>query len=181
MFQTYWLWPILLLDYLGQNGGFSNRGYLWSQNRRINCSGSEWRCIVSACLCVWRRMCLCVYCSDYIINNTLSSNLSLLSGRLLNSLSAGIRIHFQDTPFWKLSSTLLTSTFLRPTPCFVESLLFCDLADWVFPGKLRLVLQNLDGCSKVSTLVIFWIRQMETFRVCATLKIAPTQSSPLLC
>lgn len=32
--QTNWQWPIIWLDYLGQNGSFSNKGYLWNQNRR---------------------------------------------------------------------------------------------------------------------------------------------------
>lgn len=68
-----------------------------------------------ACMCVLRRLCLYVYCSEYIINNTLSSYLSL-SGRLLNSLSAGIRIHFQDTllkTFINSSNVdLFTSDFL---------------------------------------------------------------------
>lgn len=145
MFQTYWLWPILLLDYLGQNGGFSNRGYLWSQNRRINCSGSEWRCIVCACLRVLRRLCLYVYCSEYIINNTLSSYLSL-SGRLLNSLSAGIRIHFQDT---------LLKTFINSSnvDLFTSDFLLCWVSAVLWPGWL-----SVPGQIEIGALKLGWLQ-----------------------
>lgn len=34
--QTNWQWPIISPHYLGQNGTFSNRGYLWNQNRGTN-------------------------------------------------------------------------------------------------------------------------------------------------